>query len=141
MMPGILPFMPAVAQQSVAPSAVDWGDILAAVGTGSTGYQTIAGISEPILLRIILSSVTVSGSCNIIESINGASLGVANGATMDVLVSPGTALEWIATAGRFADASGIATVKYRSTGDGEFDQTLDSFTFSIEGVGKGDGLY
>lgn len=138
MMPGLAQFMPTVAQQSIAPTPVDWGDIYE-IGAGSTGPQIITGISEPILLRIQLSGVSVAGSCNIIESINGASLAVASGATMDVLVPPDTALEWTATAGRFAEGSGTAAVKYRSTEGGSFDQTLDTFTFSITGVGDGGG--
>lgn len=139
MMPGLTSFMSSMPPQDIVPNAVDWPNIVGAVGTGAAGAQLITGISEAVLLRIELSGVSVSGSCRIIDSVNGGSLAVANGAVMDVLVPPDTMLDWSATAGRYASASGTATVKYRSVVGGSFDQTLDSFTFGIAGVGYGGG--
>lgn len=138
MIPGLstLPMMNAGA--GVIPDAISFGDINGEF-SGSTGGQGVTGLWSSIQIRAEISSVTLRrGSASLYASVNGdivGDVGIANSATLDITVPPGSMLEYGADAtpsSAIGSAAATVTLKYKSEGSSTFDQTWDSFDVNLE---------
>lgn len=101
----------------VTPDAVNWPDV-SGTTVGSTGYQTITGITSPISLKITWTGAgtliyLINGSVSAIT--NGGSLTVNNSDTLAFNVSSGT------------NVTGTVTV----TNSSDSNTVLDTFTYDI----------
>jgi hypothetical protein len=116
----------------VVPDAVNW------TGVGQNATQIISGISAPIQLRIVVTSVVLfQAGAAIYAMLDGAPAGSETlvdsvDAQFDITVADGQALYFFVGAGGYGAwyVSGSVAVKYKSAGSPTFDQTLDTFTFT-----------
>lgn len=134
----MLPFMASAAVGAVggdqSPDAVNWANIGPGDSPQVNADQTISGISGTLTVRATLSSGSYGADAKTFQvyknGSSAASVTPANAATVDVSVSHGDTIHYLASKGVPGSGtswSATATVTIVETGE-----TLDTFTVSVD---------